>query len=148
MRFFQLFYQYIIRDLLQHRLRLALTILGIALGISVVTAVHLAIDRAIGSFNNSLQTLSGQSDLEITANGLPLSEDIIRKLTWIWDFGSMTPVVEGRGVLNQSPVQVFGVDLLSESSFRRYVLSDRTDLTEQLTREEFIDLLVDPKTAI
>lgn len=155
MHFLLLFHRYIIRDLFQHGARVALTVSGIALGISVVVAVQLANDRAIGSFNESLSVLAGQADLEITANGLPLSEDIIRELAWVWDYGAMSPLVQARGVLGQvngepvrEPVQIFGIDLLSEAAFRQYVLNDRTELTQGITRAEFIDLLLDPKRAM
>src|SRR5262249_32297805 len=126
---FRLFHQYVVRDLARRPARVALTVSGIALGIAVVVAVQLANARAIGAFNDSLRLLAGEANPQITANGLPLSEDVIRKLAWIWDYGSMSPLVEGRAVLpeNNGAVQVYGVDLLSEASFRRYVLSDRTE---------------------
>jgi putative ABC transport system permease protein len=150
MNFFRLFHRYIIRDLVRHRSQAALTVSGIALGISVVVAVHLANDRATRSFNDSLRLLSGQADLEITSNGLPLPEETIRQLAWVWDYGSMSSIVEGRARLtgDEESIQIFGVDLLSENTFRRYVLDDAAELTEQITRDEFIDLLLDPKKAI
>src|SRR5213594_600418 len=148
MHFLRLFYRCILRDLVQNRARVALTITGIGLGISVVVAVQLANDRAIGSFNDSLRFMAGQADLEITANGLPLREDILQRLGWVWDYGSMSAMVEGRATINQDSVQVFGVDLLSESAFRNYVLNDSSELTERITRDEFIDLLIDPQKAI
>src|SRR5262249_29338653 len=107
--------------------------------------------RAIAAFNDSVQLLAGEASLQITANGLLLPEDVIQKLTWVWDFGSMSPLVEGRAVLpqfNGEPVQIFGIDLLSEAAFRRYVLSDRTELTDRISREEFIDLILDPHEVI
>ena len=143
MHFLQLFHRYIIRDLLRNRPRVVLTISGVALGIGVVVAVQLANARAIAGFEDSLRMLSGQADLEISANGLPLPETLMRDLGWVWDYGSMSPFLEGRAVLpelNSEPVQVFGVDLLSEEGFRRYVLQDRTDLTHRITRDEFINL--------
>src|SRR5438552_4948631 len=149
--FLRLFYRFIVRDLRRDRVRAALTISGIAAGIAVVVAVQLANARAIRSFDESLHALSGQSDLQITANGLPLREDIMRQLDWVWDYGSMSPVVEGRGVLpelNGEGVQVFGVDLLSEAAIRRYILTDRTELTQQISRDEFINLHLDPHQAI
>ena len=148
MHFIRLFHRYIVRDLVMNRARVALAISGIALGISVVVAVQLANDRAIGSFNDSLRVMAGQADLEITSNGLPLPEEILKELAWVWDYGSMSPIVEGRALIDREPVQVFGVDLLSEPAFRSYVLSDSTELTEQITREEFIGLLADPRKAI
>ena len=148
MHFLRLFHRYILRDLVKNRASAALTISGIALGISVVVAVQLANDRAIGSFNDSLRVMAGQADLEITANGLPLSEDILRKLAWVWEYGSLSALVEGRATINGAPIQIFGVDLLSEPAFRSYVLNDSTELTQRITRDEFIDLLVDPQKAI
>ena len=132
MHFLRLFYRCILRDLVQNQARVALTITGIGLGISVVVAVQLANDRAIGSFNDSLRLMAGQADLEITANGLPLREDILQGLGWVWDYGSMSAMVEGRATINQDSVQVFGVDLLSESAFRNYVLTDSSELTERI----------------
>src|SRR5215831_12562062 len=104
MKFFQFFYRYIIRDLFRHRGRLLLTVGGIALGISVGVAVKLAVARAIGSFNDSIAALAGQADLEISGNGSPLAENMLRNLTWVWDYGSMTPVVEGRALSDREPV--------------------------------------------
>src|SRR5262252_3444129 len=150
-RFLDLFHRYIIRDLGRNRARVALTISGVALGIGVVVAVQLANSRAIAGFNQNLRVLSGEADLQIVANGLPLSEQLMKDLGWIWDYGSMSPVLEGRAVvpaLNGEAVQVFGVDLLSEAAFRRYVLPDRTNLTTSITRDEFVDLLIDPRRAI
>ncbi len=148
MHFLRLFHRYILRDLVMNRARVALAISGIALGVSVVVAVQLANDRAIGSFNDSLRVMAGQADLEITANGLPLSEIILRELAWVWDYGSMSAIVEGRTVINRESIQIFGVDLLSEQAFRSYVLNDSTELTQRITREEFISLLADPQQAI
>src|SRR5215470_4657342 len=118
--FFPLFHRYIVRDLMRNRARVALTISGVALGIGVVMAVQLANARAISGFNESLRMIAGQADLQITANGLPLSEDIMKDLGWIWDYGAMSPFLEGRAVipaLNRESIQVFGVDLLSEAAF-------------------------------
>src|SRR5262245_48950995 len=147
MGFFRFFHKYIVRDLLRHRARFALTIAGIALGIGVVVAVQLAVSRAIASFNDSVDLLAGTADLAITANGRALPEEIIRKLDWIWDYGAMTPIVEGRALSDQGPVQVFGVDLLSEGASNDY-LNDRSQRSVRLTREEFLDLVLDPKAVI
>ena len=78
MDFLRLFRRYILRDLFKNKARGALTVSGIALGISVVVAVHLANERAIGSFNDSLEIMAGRADLEITANGFPLPDDSLR----------------------------------------------------------------------
>src|SRR5262245_28385569 len=97
--FLRLFNQYVIRDMMRNRLRAVLTTSGIALGIAVVVAVQLANARAIGAFNDSLRALAGQADLQISANGLPLTEKLITDLAWVWEYGAMSPLVQGRGVL-------------------------------------------------
>ena len=59
----------ILRPLIRDPLRTALTILAVALGVAVVVAIDLAGDAATGSFQSSLETLAGKTDLEISANG-------------------------------------------------------------------------------
>ena len=59
----------ILRPLRRDRLRTALTILAVALGVAVVVAIDLAGDAATGSFQSSMETLAGKTDLEILANG-------------------------------------------------------------------------------
>ena len=54
----------ILRPLLRDPLRTALTILAVALGVGVVVAIDLAGDAATGSFQSSLETLAGKTDLE------------------------------------------------------------------------------------
>jgi putative ABC transport system permease protein len=58
-----------VRPLLAEPVRTALTILAIALGVAVVLAIELAGTAAAGSFRSSMETLAGDSDLEIIASG-------------------------------------------------------------------------------
>jgi hypothetical protein len=44
-------------------------VLAVALGVAVVIAIELAGQAAVGSFQSSLETLLGKTDLQITANG-------------------------------------------------------------------------------
>ncbi|MBI2821713.1 MAG: ABC transporter permease [Acidobacteria bacterium] len=152
MRLLSLFHQYILRDLFRNPVRTGLTVTGVALGIAVVVAVHLANARAVESFNDSLLLLGGRADLQITANGLPLDETLISRLAWVWEIGSMSPIVQGGAVLERSQgrpseeqsLQIVGMDLLSDHLFRSYTLRDNRDLSLDVTRDEFIDLLLDP----
>jgi putative ABC transport system permease protein len=156
MRFLRLFHHFILRDIAHSPLRAVLSVFGIALGIGVVAAVQLANERAIGSFNESLNIFNGQADLQISANGLSLNEQMISKLSWIWELGSLSAVVEGRGRLadvggdeaGQQSVYIYGVDFLSEAPFRKYVTDDERDLTLNISRDEFVDLLLDPQRIV
>ena len=144
MKFLKLFNQTIIRDLVRNPTRTLLTLTGVALGIAVVVAVQLANDRAIGSFSDSMDLLNGGADLQIAANGRPLDENLIGELSWVWDVGAMTAIVEGRlqrvapgdqTLFGQESIPVFGVDLLSDVPFRtREADSRRSRLAEKQRR--------------
>lgn len=75
-----LFYRLMMRPLLQEPVRAGLTILAITLGVAVVLAIDLAAAAATGSFRSSMETLSGDSQLEIIAiGGVP--ENLVGKLS-------------------------------------------------------------------
>jgi putative ABC transport system permease protein len=65
----RLFYRFMVRPFFREPVRTAVTILGIALGVAVVLAIDLAGDAATGSFRSSVETLSGDNNLEIRASG-------------------------------------------------------------------------------
>src|SRR5260370_9999555 len=64
-----LFYRLLVRPLFREPVRSALTLMAIALGVAVVLAIDLAGTAAAGSFHSSLETLTGDADLEVTASG-------------------------------------------------------------------------------
>src|ERR1700743_3281691 len=59
----------IVRPLRQERMRTALTVLAVALGVAAVLAIELAGQAAVGSFRSSLGTLTGSASLEGSAAG-------------------------------------------------------------------------------
>ena len=71
----------ILRPLVRDPLRTALTILAVALGVGVVVAIDLAGDAATGSFQSSLETLAGETDLESlrsrAAHAGPIDDDTV-----------------------------------------------------------------------
>ncbi|MFQ5739571.1 MAG: FtsX-like permease family protein [Acidobacteriota bacterium] len=147
--FFLLFHRYILRDLIRKPARGVLTITGVALGIAVVVAVHLSSRQAVGSFTESLRVMSGQSDFQILPNGGPLDEQLVQRLSWLWDFGAMSALVEGRVALpDGSSAHVYGVDLLGDTPFRQYVSSDGRSLYSSISQAEFLELLLNPRTII
>ena len=159
-RSWRLFHWLILRDLASNTVRTVLTVTGVALGVAVVVGVHLANDRAVDSFNDSLEILNGQSDLQISANGLDLDEGLIGELAWVWDVGVMTAIVEGRMDLDTQPqpttpfasrdsLRLFGVDLLSDAPFRSYLLREgNAELGLDIGREAFLQLLVEPNAVV
>ena len=64
-----LFLRLILRPLSGEKLRTALMVLAVTLGVAVVVAIDLASEAATGSFRASMESLTGDSELEITATG-------------------------------------------------------------------------------
>src|SRR3984957_8164002 len=72
---FTLIYRLILRPLAKERMRTALTVLAVSLGVAAVLAIELAGQAAAGSFRSSLETLTGRANLEVTsAGGIPPQE--------------------------------------------------------------------------
>ena len=65
----RLFLRLILRPLAAEKLRTALMVLAVTLGVAVVVAIDLASEAATGSFRASMESLTGESELEITATG-------------------------------------------------------------------------------
>jgi putative ABC transport system permease protein len=103
----------ILRPLLRDPLRTALTILAVALGVGVVVAIDLAGDAATGSFQSSLETLAGKTDLEISANGR-IDEQWIGRLAAIPINARFAPVLEAQaGVAGVGSVPFYGIDFIA-----------------------------------
>src|ERR1700733_6494108 len=103
----------ILRPLLRDPLRTALTILAVALGVGVVVAIDLAGDAATGSFQSSLETLAGKTDLEIAANG-GIDEQWIGRLAALSINARFAPVMEAQaGIAGVGSVPFYGVDFVT-----------------------------------
>src|ERR1700759_3777665 len=114
----------ILRPLWRNPLRTALTVIAVALGVAVVVAIDLAGDAATGSFQSSLETLAGKTDLEISANG-GIDEQWIGRLASLPIDARFSPVIEStialrpvdspKATVGEVPVPLYGVDFIAES---------------------------------
>ena len=108
----KLFRTLILRPLRRDLLRSSLTVLAVALGVAVVIAIDLAGDAAAGSFQSSLVTVVGKTDLEILANG-GLDETWIAKLAALPLNARFSPVVETQVEIPAAgSVTLYGVDVI------------------------------------
>jgi len=106
----------ILRPLAGDPLRTALTVLSVALGIAVIVAIDLAGNAATGSFNSSMETLAGRTDLEIVANG-GIDERYFGALSRLPVDAKFSPVVLGQATLpGVGAVPLYGVDLLGKEA--------------------------------
>ena len=75
-----LFSHLILRPLKREPVRTALTVFAVALGVAVVVAIDLAGQAAAGSFQSSVESLTGKSDLILFSTG-GIDEKLLAKLT-------------------------------------------------------------------
>ncbi len=120
----------ILRSLAQNKLRTGLTILGIALGVSILLAINLANDMALSNFKQSIERIGGKSNLTIVPTQSDiLDERILENLRWLWlipgpNESRFTPGLEqtalwatssksGQLSESQEVIRLFGVDMLT-----------------------------------
>jgi putative ABC transport system permease protein len=125
-----LFQAFILRFLQKNPLRTGLTVLGIALGVGILLAIHLANDSVLRNFRQSIETVTGPSNLLIVSQATPtFEESLLDELRWIWQTGGQfTPVLEQQAA-RISPVeagrptdvvQVLGINMLGDPVFRSF----------------------------
>src|ERR1700682_3036172 len=103
----------ILRPLRRDLLRTLLTIAAVALGVAVVVAIDLAGDAATGSFQSSLETLAGKTDLEISANG-GIEEQWMGRLAALPINAQFARVMEAQAsIAGIGSVPFYGVDFLA-----------------------------------
>ncbi|MEZ5353671.1 MAG: ABC transporter permease [Bryobacteraceae bacterium] len=105
----------ILRPLWREKLRTALTIAAVALGVAVVIAIRLSGDAAAGSFRSSMRTLSGPAQLELRATG-GIDEKLLGSLVRLPGGARFQPRMEGYAVAarQRAAVPLIGLDLLQQ----------------------------------
>jgi putative ABC transport system permease protein len=113
----------VLRPLLREKMRSALTILGIAVGVAVIVAIELSNQSAMRAFSESVDAVAGRANYTIVSEGGTVDEAVLLKLQPLWDDGArFAPVIDVEGVVepSQIPVRILGVDLMSDLHFRDY----------------------------
>jgi putative ABC transport system permease protein len=101
-------------------IRALLPVVGVAIGVAAVAAIHHANRSVIESFRESARAMAGRSDLVVVgARGVPL--DAIARLRFLWRIGSFAPLVSGSAVLDDGTgevVSILGTDYGAEGAVR------------------------------
>ena len=124
----ELFYRLVLRPLKRERLRTALTILAVALGVAAVLAIELAGEAAAGSFRSSLETLTGTANLEVTATG-GIPPEVFARLATLPYALKLHARMEDYGVIDgavRRTVPIIGVDVISEGAIEKSVRAGET----------------------
>lgn len=110
----------------EHKLRTTLTILGISLGVAMLIGVVLVNRSILRSFAETLDDISGKTDLEVTA-AASFEESRLDEVRAVPGLGHATPVVQETALLRHPDVPgerllIIGVDFLGQDDehFRRY----------------------------
>ncbi len=118
----KLFMSFIVRDLLKNWVRTAITIGGIALGVSVFLAITLANETALKKFRETVDTISGKANMEIRSqSGKYIPAAYLKDLDWLERLGvRMAPMIQETVVFGkegEEPAQLVGIDILADPDF-------------------------------
>ena len=113
----------VLRPILREKFRTALTVIGIAVGVTVVVAIQLANQSALRAFRESVDAIAGRANYMIVPEAGTLDEEVLLNLQPLWAKGvRFAPVIDIEGTIEPAslPVRILAVDLLSDLHFRDY----------------------------
>ena len=113
-----IFYRLILRPLLRDPWRTGLMVFAVAVGVAVVLAIELAGNAAAGSFRSSVETLAGNTNLEVTAAG-GVPEEVAGKLARLPYPIEIHPRIEDFAVVADTgqTLPLIGLDLIAELNY-------------------------------
>lgn len=120
-----LFQRFILRDLRKNWVRSLITLLGIALGVSVYLSITLANHTALSKFKDTVDEVSGKANLEICPRfSRGVDEAVLGQLQWLWSIDAkFTPIIDEIIALpgaNKSVVELLGIDMLGDPAFKSF----------------------------
>lgn len=159
----RLFRRFILRNLAAQKTRTAVAVLGIALGVAVMIAIRMANRSVTHSFRTAVESLAGDASLQVTGSAGRFDELLLGELTWLRQYGSVSPVVESYIMLaDDTPapadssrpprrgelLHLLGVDVLEDRPIREYRLLRTSREDRDPTAVEFLTLLADPEAIV
>lgn len=127
-----------LRHLFGHPAQLALSVLGVALGVAVVVAMDLAIQSSREAFRVSTETVAGRATHAVVAAVGGVDDQVFTRIRMEAGLREAAPVVEGVASSPALPgmaLRVLGVDPFSEGPFRPFLAGGSTgvDVSALLT---------------
>jgi putative ABC transport system permease protein len=124
----------------RHPWQLLSTLIGIALGIAIVTGIDLSLGSAERAFRLSLEAIAGKTSHHIVAGAGLLDETLYSDLRVRHGIRYIVPVVEGYVEAQGQTLHVLGIDPLAEEERRKRF--------EPATRKAGSRLLSEPDTVL
>jgi len=129
----------------EHRVRTALTMLGVALGVATVVGMADVSETVLSSFRHSVDTIAGESALEVTSDSGKLPESRIQDVAGIRGVRAAAGVVESFLPLANDPdelVYVVGVDFLGSPVWESQFPRARIELDDDLDFVSHLDSVI------
>jgi putative ABC transport system permease protein len=124
----------VVGPLLQNRTRVGLSLVAIALGVSLGYAVQLINRAAIDEFANAVQTLSGESDLTVQGSRRGFSELVYPLLANQSEVAVASPMlsIDGRLDGREDSLRIVGLDMFRAARVQPQLIPDITDRMDVL----------------
>jgi putative ABC transport system permease protein len=109
----------------QHALRSALTVAGIALGITVFVSMRAANAGVFEAFETTVTQLAGRTQLQVTAGAPGFDEGVLGRVQALDQVAAAAPVIEavaGTGLADEGSLLILGVDMTGDRALRDYDL--------------------------
>src|SRR2546430_3953305 len=115
----------LLAPLAQHKGRLALSVLAIALGVALGYAVQLINQAAINEFAAAVQTLSGEADLAVRGSRTGFDESLYPGIGRLPEVAVASPVLEVEARLpgRREPLRILGLDLFRAARIQPFLSS-------------------------
>jgi putative ABC transport system permease protein len=134
---------FLLRRFCQSWRQTALTVLGLALGVSVFVSIHLTVGASIQSFRRTVQAVSGKAEWQLLAEGRELDERLFSRVKTHPTVAAAAPVIECTTELKNPPGRAglgFGLDYFSERELDRF-----SGGLFRLKEEDLLSLLLTPR---
>jgi len=134
------------RNVLHHPWLTVLAVVGVALGVAVVSAVDLANQAAQRAFQIAAETVAGRATHQVVGGPLGLPDELYRVIRVDRRFRACAPVVSGQLQLtgkNATTFQLIGLDPFAEPPIRAFSshFTDPRLLADLLTKPDSVLML-------
>ncbi len=109
-----------------HLLRTSLTVLGIALGITVFVGINLVNKSTLASFYQMINNVAGRAQVEVSRGRSGFEEVVLDDVLDTEGVGKAAPIVRSSAYLENAPEDtliLLGVDTLADKEFRTFTAS-------------------------
>jgi putative ABC transport system permease protein len=126
-----------VRQWKHHHIRVALTTIGVALGVAVFFAIRTTNVTLLGSLNTTIEKLAGKATLEITAGEAGFPESVLDTVRSTPGVKLAEPVIEVTATTafpDEGKLLIMGVDTASDQQLRQYEFDkSQTQVVDTLT---------------